>query len=177
MTYRVPALIASLVVALASSMSAQDWPQWRGPARDGAITLFRAPATWPKALTKRWQVDIGAGYAVPLVVGDRIYVFTRQNEDEVMSALDPRSGKTIWRTSYPAPFKMNPATAPHGHGPNSTPAFADNRIFTLGMSGKVTAFDASTGKQLWQNPSPPVEPLYHTGMSPLVDGNNVIVHV
>jgi outer membrane protein assembly factor BamB len=174
---KAPAWTAVVVAVLATSMSAQDWPQWRGPARDGAITSFREPATWPKTLKKRWHVEVGAGYAVPLVVGDRIYVFTRQNEDEVMTALDPRSGQTIWRTSYPAPFTMNPAAAPHGPGPKSTPTFADNRIFTLGMSGKVTAFDAATGKQLWQKPSPPVEPLYHTATSPLVDGNNVIVHV
>jgi len=181
MIYSKVGVTAVMMVALAASMAAraraQDWPQWRGPARDGAITFFREPATWPKTLTRRWQVEIGAGYAVPLVVGERVYVFTRQNEDEVMTALDGRSGKPIWRTSYPAPFKMNPATAPHGPGPKSTPTFADDRIFTLGMSGKVTAFDAATGKQLWQKPSPPVEPLYHTGMSPLVDGNSVIVHV
>jgi hypothetical protein len=140
-----PLLTAVTVATLATSTSAQDWPQWRGPARDGAITGFREPATWPKTLAKRWQVEIGAGYAVPLVVGERIYVFARQNDDEVMMALDPRSGKTIWRTSYPAPFKMNPATAPHGPGPKSTPTFANDRIFTLGMSGKVTAFDAATG--------------------------------
>jgi outer membrane protein assembly factor BamB len=177
MIYPRLALIAGLVMALASSPAAQDWPQWRGPARDGAITSFREPAAWPKALTRRWQVEIGSGYATPLVVGDRIYVFTRQNEDEVMMALDSRSGKTLWRTAYPAPFTMNPATAPHGPGPKSTPTFADNRIFTLGMSGMVTAFDAQSGKQIWQKPSPPVEPLYHTAMSPLVDGNRVIVHV
>lgn len=167
----------AVVIVCASSMSAQDWPQWRGPGRDGVITSFREPAAWPKALTKRWQVEIGSGYATPLVVGERIYVFTRQNDDEVLTALDGRSGMVIWRTSYPAPFTMNPATAPHGPGPKSTPAFADNRVFTLGISGKVTAFDAATGKQLWQKPSPPVEPLYHTGMSPLVDGERVIVHV
>ena len=138
-----------ITVALTSSLSAQDWPQWRGPARDGAITSFREPAAWPKTLTRRWQIEIGSGYATPLVVGDRVYVFTRQNEDEVMMALDGRSGKTIWRTSYPAPFKMTPATAPHGPGPKSTPTFADNRIFTLGMSGKVTAFDAASGEVRW----------------------------
>ena len=58
-------------------------------------------------------------------------------------------------------------------GPKSTPTFADDRLFTLGMSGIVTAFDAATGRQLWQKPAPPVEPLYHTAMSPLVDGNLV----
>jgi outer membrane protein assembly factor BamB len=173
----IPVTIAVVVLGFASAPSAQDWPQWRGPARDGAVAAFREPAAWPKALNKRWQVDIGLGYATPLVVGERIYVFTRQNEDEVMMALDSRSGKPIWRTSYAAPFKMNPSTAPHGPGPKSTPTLADNRIFTLGMSGKVTAFDAATGKQIWQKPSPAVEPLFHTAMSPLVDGNNVIVHV
>jgi outer membrane protein assembly factor BamB len=166
-----------VVLTLAATVAAQDWPQWRGPGRDGVVTSFREPASWPKTLTKRWQVEVGTGYATPLVVGDRIYVFSRQAQDEVMAAFDSRSANVIWRTSYPAPFTMNPATAPHGPGPKSTPTFADNRIFTLGMSGKVTAFEAQTGKQIWQKPSPPVEPLFHTAMSPLVDGNNVIVHV
>jgi outer membrane protein assembly factor BamB len=177
MSYPRPAWTVVVVVLFASSIAAQDWPQWRGPGRDGAITAFREPTAWPKTLIRRWQVEIGLGYATPLVSGERVYAFTRQKEEEVMTALDSRSAKVIWRTSYPAPFKMNPAAAPHGPGPKSTPTLADDRIFTLGMSGIVTAFDAVTGKQIWQKPSPPVEPLYHTAMSPLVDGANVIVHV
>lgn len=165
------------VLALTAAAAAQDWPQWRGPQRDGQIAGFREPASWPKALTQRWKTEIGAGYATPLVVGDRIYVFTRQGEDEVLSALDAASSKVLWRTSYPAPFKMNPATAPHGPGPKSTPAFANNRVFTLGISGIVSAFDAGTGRRIWQRPADAVEPLYHTGQSPLVVNNLVIVHV
>ena len=122
-------------------------------------------------------MDVGLGYATPLVVGDRIYTYTRQDEDEVMMALDARSGEIIWRTSYPAPFDMNPATSRHRAGPKSTPTFADGRLFTLGISGIVTAFDAETGRQLWQKPAPPVEPLYHTAMSPVVEGDLMIVHV
>lgn len=122
-------------------------------------------------------MDVGAGYATPLVIGNRIYLFTRQGENEVMSALDAASAKVLWRTSYPAPFKMNPATAPHGPGPKSTPAFAANRLFTLGISGIVTAWDADSGRRIWQRPAGTVEPLYHTGMSPLVAGNLVIFHV
>ena len=75
-----------------------------------------------------------------------------------MRALDAGNGKVVWETSYPAPFKMNNSTSRHGPGPKSTPTFADGRLFTLGMSGIVTAFDAATGKQIWQKPSPPVEP-------------------
>ena len=73
-----------------------------------------------------------------------------------MRAIDADSGKVIWETRYPAPFKMNPATERHGPGPKSTPTYTNGRLFTLGMSGIVTAFDASTGKQLWQKPAPPV---------------------
>ena len=122
-------------------------------------------------------MDVGPGYATPLLVGERIYMYTRQGEDEVLMALSASSGEVIWRTSYPAPFDMNWATSRHGPGPKSTPAFAEGRLFTLGMSGIVTAFDAKTGRQLWQKPAPPVEPLYHTAMSPVVDGDIVIFHV
>jgi outer membrane protein assembly factor BamB len=127
-------------------------------------------------LTEQWKVEVGQGYATPLLVGDRLYLYTRQKEDEVMSALDAQTGKVIWRTSYPAPFQMNPATARHGPGPKSTPTFADGRLFTMGMTGVVTAFDAASGKRLWQKAASPVQPLYHTATSPIVEGNLVIVH-
>jgi len=154
-----------------------NWPQWRGPNRDGAAS-FTAPATWPDALTLKWKVEVGAGYAAPILVGDRVYAFSRQEDNEVMRALDAATGTTVWESKYPATFKPNPAaTRSHGTGPKSTPTFADGRLFTLGMSGMVTAFEAATGKQLWQKPAPPVEPLYHTAMSPLVDRGLVILHV
>jgi outer membrane protein assembly factor BamB len=169
--------VAFGIIACTAVAAAQDWPQWRGPSRDGTIVAFKEPSKWPAALTKRWNVEVGSGYATPLVVGNRLYVFTRQGDNEVMRALDAASGKELWRTSYAAPFKMNPATAPHGPGPKSTPTFANNRLFTLGISGIVTAFDANTGRQIWQRPAGPVEPLYHTAMSPLVVGNQMILHV
>lgn len=178
-THRTMTGIAVLAAwtAVAPGAAGQDWPQWRGPNRDGAATSFREPAAWPDALTVRWNVDVGLGYATPLLVGDRIYTYTRQHEDEVMMALDAASGDLVWRTSYPAAFVMSPATRRHGPGPKSTPTFADNRLFTLGMRGAVTAFDADTGRQLWQAPAPPTQPLYHTAMSPVVDGDLVIIHV
>ena len=165
------------VMALSGTVAAQDWPQWRGPNRDGSISVFDVPASWPAGLTEQWKVEVGFGYATPLLVGERVYMFSRQGENEVMLALDPGSGQTLWRTSYPAPFEMMPATRQHGPGPKSTPTYADGRLFTLGISGIVTAFDADTGRQLWQMPGGPVQPLYHTGMSPFVDGDLMILHV
>jgi len=158
-------------------LGAQDWPQWRGPNRDGAIAAFKAPTSWPRALTRRWQVEVGTGYATPLVVGDRVYTFTRQGEEEVLRAMDAPTGKQLWRAAYPAAFSMNPATRQHGPGPKSTPTYADGRLFALGMTGSVLAFDARQGRVLWQVPAPGVQPMYHTAMSPVVDGNLVIVHV
>ncbi|HEX4912624.1 MAG TPA: PQQ-binding-like beta-propeller repeat protein [Vicinamibacterales bacterium] len=171
--------LAAIVLAVVGiqPIAAQDYPQWRGAHRDGAAT-FSAPRTWPDQLTLKWRVDVGTGYAAPITVGDRVYAFSRQGDDEVMRALDAATGKTIWETRYNASYKPNPAaTRTHGTGPKSTPTFAEGRLFTLGMTGAVTAFDAGTGKQLWQKPGGAVEPLYHTAMSPLVDRGLVIVHV
>jgi outer membrane protein assembly factor BamB len=168
---------AGLAAVLSAQSPGPDWPQWRGPNRDGTLASFTEPKAWPESLNRQWKIEVGTGYATPIVVGNRVYAFTRQDENEVMRALDAASGKVVWETSYPAKFTMNSATARHGPGPKSTPTFANGRLFTLGMSGIVTAFDAATGKQIWQKPAPPVEPTYHTAQSALVDRNLVILHV
>ena len=166
-----------LLILLTLPIAAQDWPQWRGPNRDGSVTSFREPSPWPERLAQQWRVAIGEGYATPLVVAARLYLFTRQGDEEVMTALDAASGKVVWRTGYAVPFRPMPAAARHGAGPKSTPTYANGRLFSLGMTNIVTAFDAATGKQLWQKPATKAQPLYHTAMSPLVDGNLMIVHV
>jgi outer membrane protein assembly factor BamB len=154
-----------------------DWPQWRGPTRDGLAASFAAPAAWPEQLTRRWKTAVGLGYATPLVAGNRIYTFSRQGENEVMSALDAANGSVLWTTGYPATFTMNNATARHGAGPKSTPVLANGKLFSIGMTGIVTAVDAATGKQLWQKPGSPIVPIFTThSFSPLVDRNIVVFH-
>ena len=171
------ATLAMVTATMTSPLFAQDWPQWRGPNRDGVVMSFSEPSAWPEQLTQRWKAEVGLGYASPILIGDRLFVFSRQGGDEVMMALEAASGEELWRTSYPAPFEMNPATARHGEGPKSTPTYADGRLFSLGISGIVTAFDAETGRQLWQRAGESVEPLYHTSMSPIVDGDAMVLHV
>jgi outer membrane protein assembly factor BamB len=178
--YRVAAgavAYAVLFAALAAQTRPGDWPQWRGPARDGVVAAFSPPTAWPERLTRKWKVDVGLGYATPILVGDRLYMFSRQGDNEVLAALDTGSGKEIWAFKYAAPFAVNPAAARHEKGPKSTPSFADGRLFILGMTGIVTAVDAATGRQLWQKPASQPQPLYHTGMSPLVDRGLMIVHI
>jgi len=178
--YRIAArlgIVLGTAAGLAAAAAAQDWPQWRGPNRDGAISSFKEPASWPEGLRQQWRVEVGLGYATPVLVGDRVYMFTRQADEEVMQALDAASGKQIWRTGYPAPFQLFAAAARHGAGPKSTPVYANGRLFTLGMSGIFTAFDAQTGKRLWQKPGTAAQPMYHTAMSPVVAGDIVIIHL
>src|SRR4029453_16003156 len=92
-------MVAGLTgVVKTQNRAAADWPQWRGPNRDGAAASFVEPATWPAKLNRKWKGDVGLGYASPLVIWNRLYMFSRQGNDEVMSALDTESGKVLWRT-------------------------------------------------------------------------------
>jgi outer membrane protein assembly factor BamB len=157
---------------------AQDSPQWRGANRDGAVASFNEPQAWPPQLTQRWKVDVGLGYATPLLIGDRIYLFSRQGDNEVMSAFDAATGKQLWQTGYPAMFEMQGGAARHERGPKSTPVFNSGKLFSIGMTGIVTAFDAATGRQLWQKPGSKLVPMYTThSFSPVVDRGLVIFHV
>ena len=171
-------LISGVTTAGQARQAASDVTQWRGTNRDGAQAGFTAPASWPAQLTQRWKIDVGFGYATPIVVGNRVYLFSRQGEEEVMSGIDAASGKVIWRTAYAAPFEMNSAARPHGPGPKSTPVFFNGRLYSIGMTGAVTAFDAATGKQLWQKPASMPVPMYTShAFSPVIEGNTVIFHV
>lgn len=171
-------MLASLTALVDAQRPSSDWTQWRGPNRDGAIAGFTAPAAWPKALTQRWKAEVGTGYATPLVVGNRVYMFSRLGDNETMSALDADSGKVLWQQGYPAVFTMQSATVRHGAGPKSTPIVANGRIYSIGMTGIVTAWDAAGGKTLWQKPGSTLVPTFTThSFSPVIDGNNVIFHV
>lgn len=180
--FRRGAVAGVVLLILPLSIDAQrpsaDWPQWRGPNRDGAAGAFAVPQTWPETLVQRWKTEVGIGYATPLVVGDRVYVFSRRGENETMSALDAQTGKEIWHTGYAVDFTMHSAAVRHDKGPKSTPVFANGTLFSIGMTGVVTAFDADTGRQLWQKPGSTPLPLYTShAFSPVVDRGQVIFHV
>jgi outer membrane protein assembly factor BamB len=163
-------------LAAAGAQTGTDWPQWRGPTRDGVVGAA-LPAQWPEALKKRWEIPVGAGHASPVVSGNRVVVIAREGDQEIVRALDVASGTEIWRAAYPAPYTVNSAAWSHGPGPKSTPAIAGGRVFTLGIGGILSAFDLASGKLIWRIPAPAALPMYGSATSPLVDGGNVLAHV
>ncbi|HEX8189776.1 MAG TPA: PQQ-binding-like beta-propeller repeat protein, partial [Pyrinomonadaceae bacterium] len=130
-----------------SEAAAAEWPQWRGPNRDGLAPGAAAPSVWPKELKPRWRVTVGIGHASPVVSGGTIYQHARQGEEEVLLALDAATGRELWRAgAVAAPYEVNPAASGHGKGPKSTPVVAGGRVYTLGIAGLLSAHDAKTGR-------------------------------
>jgi len=166
---------AAGLAAFVMIASAQEWPQWRGPNRDGIASSFPAPKAWPEKLKLKWKVEIGEGHSSPLVANGRVYLHSRQGEREVVSCLRLEDGQVIWRESYAAPYSVISVAASHGKGVKSTPVIGGGRICTFGISGILSCFDAQTGKSLWRRDF--TAPEYGTAMSPLLDSGLLIAHV
>ncbi len=167
-------------LTLPVSCAAMDWPQWRGPARDGVLPAGSWPEPLPSQLTRKWSIDVGTGHACPILAGGAGYAFARKGEQEILHAFDPATGKVRWQQGYSAPYEMNSAATHHGKGPKSTPVFANGRIYTMGISGVLSCWDAA-GKTVWRKEFArefrETSPLYGTAMSPIVDEGQLIAHV
>jgi len=169
-------MLGCVILICASCVFAQDWPQWRGANRDGKVTGFKAPQEWPKELKLRWKTTVGTGDATPALVGDKLYVFTRQGDDEVTTCLEAASGEELWMDKYAAQAVTG---APSRHpGPRSSPAVADGKVVTLGVGGVLSCLDAATGKVVWRkDPFPKVVPKFFTSMSPIIVDGMAIGHL
>jgi outer membrane protein assembly factor BamB len=177
-------MIAALVLTILSTCLAavaDDWPQWRGPNRDGQVSGATIPSVWPKTLKQEWKINVGVGHSSPVLSNGKIYVFARQGEAEVLLCLDQATGNEIWRASKAVAYNMHPAAQGHGKGPKSTPVVSNGTVCTFGISGVLSCYDARTGKQKWQREFskqyPNTSPLYGTAMSPLIDGDRLIAHI
>ena len=176
------ALSLCFVLALTSQISfAQDWPGWRGPERDGAVAAFSAPKVWPDQLKVKWKLEVGAGHSSPVVAGRRVYLHSRQGDKEVVSSIDLETGKLLWQDAYAVAYTMHPAATGHGKGPKSTPVVSGGKLYTLGISGVLSCYDAAAGKVKWRKEFlkefKDRLPYFGTAMSPIVDRGLLIAHV
>jgi len=170
-----------LTIATSSVASAQDWAQWRGPKRDGSVTGAASPKIWPESFQKLWRVEVGEGYSSPVVSGGRAYIHGRRDPEEVVLAIHLANGKILWEKRYQATFKKNQYAVEMAKGPNATPLILGNRLFTLGVTGIVNAWDTANGEQIWSKDfSKTIDTskmFCGTAASPLAVNGKVIIQV
>ena len=170
-----------IVTALSAVPSASaQWPQWRGPERNGVIAAAATPA-WPAAWKRAWRVDIGEGYSSPVVAGGRVFVHSRRDPEEIVTALDLASGKVVWQQKYASPFSKNQYANNMAKGPHSTPLVIGDKVITVGGTAVVSAWNAQTGALAWRkdySTSVDLSKLFTgTATSPLNEGGLAIVQV
>jgi outer membrane protein assembly factor BamB len=146
--------IAIALIALSSVeyLSADEWPQWRGPGRDGHALGAQIPITFPaKAPEPKWTIDVGLGYSGPAVAQGKVFLHARDaaKKTERCLCLDAATGKQLWEVSYACKFDAPDPTA--GKGPNATPTVDRDRVYYFGLGGVLTCIAIATGKVLWQH--------------------------
>jgi outer membrane protein assembly factor BamB len=161
------------------AVSAQ-WPQWRGPERTGVVPATHTPA-WPSAWKRAWRVDVGEGYSSPVVANGRVFVHSRRDPEELVTAIDLASGKVAWQQKYPSPFNKNQYATSMAKGPHSTPLAIGDKVITVGGSAIVSAWNAQTGALAWRkdySSSVDLSKLFTgTAASPLSQGGWIVVQV
>jgi outer membrane protein assembly factor BamB len=187
MPARVPGFFI-LLTGFVTAATAADWPQWRGPNRDGKSAekglLTRWPEGGPRLL---WKVEtLGAGYGSVAVIGDRLYVLGGESATEVkpefLQCLDPTDGKELWRTvlnpSPSGPPNLGQTFNSWGGGPRSTPTIDGDAVYALGSTGDLVRVHRNSGTLVWRKHL--VQdfgggvPKWAYSESPLVDGDHVV---
>ncbi|MGH9676632.1 MAG: PQQ-binding-like beta-propeller repeat protein, partial [Candidatus Acidiferrum sp.] len=173
------ALATLLSVSILVAKTPTDWPQWRGPHRDGNSAETGLLKEWPKSgPALAWHSkNIGDGYSTPAIVGDRIYVLSNTGlDDEYVQALAASDGKRIWKTTI---GKVgNPKQYPSYPAARSTPTVDGDKLYALGSDGDLACLDTNNGKIEWRKNvrtdfgGKPGTWAYSE--SPLVDGDTLI---
>ncbi|MFM8534304.1 MAG: PQQ-binding-like beta-propeller repeat protein [Acidimicrobiia bacterium] len=173
--------LASVLLTLACScvLAAQDWPQILGPNRNGIYPGPPIVPSFPRSgPPQMWTREIGAGFAGPVVSGNRLVLFHRVNNRETVEAMDALTGKTIWVYGYPTAYRDDFG---FDEGPRAPAVIAAGRVFTHGADGMLHGLDLATGKMLWSSDTRRVfdapKGYFGVASSPVVDGNRVLVNV
>jgi outer membrane protein assembly factor BamB len=178
-------LFISLVLlgdcSLCGRVTAEDWPQWRGPHRDGLV----AGGAWPDRLDTNhleriWRVELGPSYSGPIVGSNRVFTTeTKDKKFEVVRALDRASGQEVWRHQWEGALSVPFFAKANGDWIRSTPALDGDRLYVAGMRDVLVCLDVRDGHELWRKDfvAELKTPLPDFGFvcSPLVDETAVYV--
>jgi outer membrane protein assembly factor BamB len=162
---------------LLNSQASAQWPQWRGPNRDGISSETGLLKTWPEDGPQvLWRIPAGEGFAGIAVAAGRAYTLFGQGDDEFVVCLEASSGKELWRFRADTIF-----TESHGNGPRSTPTVEGDRVFGLSTKGKLYALNSTSGEKVWQRDFVAEfgssVPSWGFSTSPLVEGELLLVEV
>lgn len=172
-------ILLTVVGLIPLTTPAADWPQWRGPERNGISKETGLLKEWPKNGPKLvWQANgLGGGYSTPAVVGDRVYILENEGTDnEFVRALGAGDGKVVWSARL---GKVGPNRGPQYPGARSTPTVDGEVLYALGSDGDLASVEIANGKVRWAKNlrtdfgGKPGQWAY--AESPLVDGNTVVV--
>ena len=174
--------ILSLTVCLAASSrqaTAEDWPWFLGPRHTGVSGEDQLILDWTKdSPSVLWKESIGTGYSAPSVLGDRLVIHHRKEQQEIVSCRNVENGKEIWAYAYPTTYED-----PYGYnnGPRCSPVLTADRCLTLGAEGMLACTSMADGKLLWQKELRKEftlpESFFGVGCSPILDDNRLIVLV
>lgn len=169
----------SAVAQVSSLGQGTGWTQFGGPRRNFTVDVRGLAESWPASRPKQlWKRDLGEGFSPIAVAGDTLYTMYRRGDFEFAIAMDAETGFTLWQSPYSAPITTSMSRAP---GPRATPLVIDDRVFTVGATGKLHRFDTSSGKVEWAvdlygSFKPPVQDEYYAA-SPLAYRDTLIVPV
>lgn len=174
------ALLMVVALLLPEASSGAEWPQWRGPDRDGVWTETGIVDSFPAGeLPLKWRVEIGSGYSGPTVADGRVYVMDRVTEPreiERVHCFDWRTGEKLWTHAYDCPYRVD-----YPLGPRASVTVADGRAFSLGTMGHARCLDAATGEVVWALDLAETHsidmPIWGISASPLVFEDIVILHI
>jgi outer membrane protein assembly factor BamB len=179
-----------LIMIAASTVRADDWPQWMGPKRDNVWREKGILDTFPKGGPKvLWRAKVANGFSGPAVADGLVFItdfvskadITADNFDrekymgnERVLCLDAKTGDVKWKHEYPVTY-----TVSYPNGPRCTPNYEAGKVYTLGAEGNLFCFDAANGKILWSRDfkkdySAGKSPLWGFAAHPLIDGNRLI---
>jgi len=182
------ALMACLSALLMSGREASgaepvaQWPQWRGPGRDGIVAT---EPQWPSDLKEgtlrlKWRVELGPSYSGPIVSGDKVFVTeTRNKKTELVQALARSDGRSMWQAEWEGAMSVPFFAWENGEWIRATPAFDGESLFVAGMRDVLVKLDAASGKEQWRVDfvdrfKSPL-PAFGFVSSPLIDGDAVVV--
>ena len=164
---------------LSTTLLAADWPQWRGPDRDGLSAETKLMKDWPAAGPKLlWTAKgLGAGHSTPSISKGKVFGMGLRGNDEVVWALDLKTGNELWHTRIAGPARLDAMQG--GNGPRATPTVDGNFAYTIGAGGDLVCVNTSSGALVWKKSLVSdfggAVPTWGYCESPLVDGNKVIV--